>query len=106
MIGLSIDCSVNGVLFSNKFAAVTCNLQLLNAHAEGSAANPLAAETQFSEFEGEDSTLSIIVVGASGDLAKKKIFPALFALYYEDWLPEVLSSFPRFLLCFFPWFRK
>lgn len=28
------------------------------------------------------STVSIAVVGASGDLAKKKIFPALFALYY------------------------
>ncbi|KAI4336551.1 hypothetical protein L6164_015065 [Bauhinia variegata] len=27
-------------------------------------------------------------VGASGDLAKKKIFPALFALYYEDCLPK------------------
>ncbi|XP_010534704.1 PREDICTED: glucose-6-phosphate 1-dehydrogenase 2, chloroplastic isoform X1 [Tarenaya hassleriana] len=34
------------------------------------------------------STVSITVVGASGDLAKKKIFPALFALYYEDCLPE------------------
>lgn len=36
-----------------------------------------------------NSTVSITVVGASGDLAKKKIFPALFALYYEDCLPEV-----------------
>ncbi|XP_019058042.1 PREDICTED: glucose-6-phosphate 1-dehydrogenase 2, chloroplastic-like [Tarenaya hassleriana] len=34
------------------------------------------------------STVSITVVGASGDLAKKKIFPALFALHYEDCLPE------------------
>ncbi|RLN41321.1 hypothetical protein C2845_PM01G17910 [Panicum miliaceum] len=34
------------------------------------------------------STVSITVVGASGDLAKKKIFPALFALFYEDCLPE------------------
>jgi glucose-6-phosphate 1-dehydrogenase len=31
----------------------------------------------------------VVVVGASGDLAKKKIFPALFALYYEGLLPEV-----------------
>ncbi|KAJ6705139.1 GLUCOSE-6-PHOSPHATE 1-DEHYDROGENASE 2 CHLOROPLASTIC [Salix purpurea] len=31
----------------------------------------------------DESTVSITVVGASGDLAKKKIFPALFALYYE-----------------------
>ena len=29
------------------------------------------------------------VVGASGDLAKKKIFPSLFALFYEGMLPEV-----------------
>lgn len=34
------------------------------------------------------SSLSIVVVGASGDLARKKIFPALFALYYESMLPE------------------
>lgn len=37
----------------------------------------------------KETTVSITVVGASGDLAKKKIFPALFALYYEDCLPEV-----------------
>ncbi len=36
-----------------------------------------------------ESTVTIIVVGASGDLAKKKIFPALFALYYEGCLPKV-----------------
>ena len=28
------------------------------------------------------------VVGASGDLAKKKIYPALFALFYEGRLPK------------------
>ncbi|XP_058103085.1 glucose-6-phosphate 1-dehydrogenase, chloroplastic-like isoform X2 [Magnolia sinica] len=39
-------------------------------------------------YGGDESTLSITVVGASGDLAKKKIFPALFALYYEDCLPK------------------
>ncbi|WCJ37389.1 glucose-6-phosphate dehydrogenase 1 [Euphorbia peplus] len=39
------------------------------------------------------STLSITVVGASGDLAKKKIFPALFALFYEDWLPQDFTVF-------------
>ncbi|CAO2812920.1 unnamed protein product [Amaranthus hypochondriacus] len=40
-----------------------------------------------------EPTLSIIVVGASGDLAKKKIFPALFALYYEGFLPENFNVF-------------
>ncbi|PKA61064.1 Glucose-6-phosphate 1-dehydrogenase, chloroplastic [Apostasia shenzhenica] len=39
------------------------------------------------------TTVSITVVGASGDLAKKKIFPALFALYYEDFLPEHFTVF-------------
>ncbi|CAK7349126.1 unnamed protein product [Dovyalis caffra] len=46
-----------------------------------------------SEEEKENSTLSITVVGASGDLAKKKIFPALFALFYEDWLPKNFTVF-------------
>ena len=35
--------------------------------------------------------LSIIVVGASGDLAHKKIFPALFALYCQGYLPEAFN---------------
>ncbi|KAK1272238.1 hypothetical protein QJS04_geneDACA012567 [Acorus gramineus] len=41
----------------------------------------------------KESTVSITVVGASGDLAKKKIFPALFALYYEDCLPKHFTIF-------------
>lgn len=43
----------------------------------------------FLETEKDESTLSIVVVGASGDLARRKIFPALFALFIEDRLPEV-----------------
>eukprot|EP00884_Botryococcus_braunii_P023027 jgi/Botrbrau1/9408/Bobra.0252s0033.1 len=35
----------------------------------------------------KDAALSIVVVGASGDLARKKIYPALFALYVEGVLP-------------------
>jgi glucose-6-phosphate 1-dehydrogenase len=34
------------------------------------------------------AALSICVVGASGDLAKKKIFPSLFALFYKGMLPR------------------
>ncbi|KAE8676318.1 Glucose-6-phosphate 1-dehydrogenase [Hibiscus syriacus] len=56
------------------------------------AINPAEEDDDFfidiSDGAEAHSTLSITVVGASGDLAKKKIFPALFALYYEDWLPE------------------
>ena len=36
----------------------------------------------------DETVLSIVVVGASGDLARKKIFPALFALYYQGLLPK------------------
>uniref|UniRef100_A0A1J3G7H3 Glucose-6-phosphate 1-dehydrogenase n=1 Tax=Noccaea caerulescens TaxID=107243 RepID=A0A1J3G7H3_NOCCA len=53
------------------------------------------AETTAEESDGGEgkSTVSITVVGASGDLAKKKIFPALFALYYEGCLPEHFTIF-------------
>ncbi|KAI4378237.1 hypothetical protein MLD38_015746 [Melastoma candidum] len=47
----------------------------------------------YSESAASESMLSITVVGASGDLAKKKIFPALFALYYEDCLPKNFTVF-------------
>ncbi|WOL12626.1 hypothetical protein Cni_G21393 [Canna indica] len=40
-----------------------------------------------------ESTVSITVFGASGDLAKKKIFPILFALYYEGCLPKHFTIF-------------
>ena len=36
---------------------------------------------------------SICVIGASGDLARKKIFPALFALYIENSLPEPFTVY-------------
>ncbi|GAB4818749.1 hypothetical protein N2152v2_005795 [Parachlorella kessleri] len=45
------------------------------------------------EENWSQSALSIVVVGASGDLAKKKIFPALFALFYEGHLPETIRVF-------------
>lgn len=34
-------------------------------------------------------SLCIAVIGATGELARGKIFPALFALYYSGFLPEV-----------------
>jgi glucose-6-phosphate 1-dehydrogenase len=37
--------------------------------------------------------LSIVVVGASGDLARRKIFPALFALYCQNHLPDDFHVF-------------
>jgi glucose-6-phosphate 1-dehydrogenase len=40
-----------------------------------------------SSKQAGEEMLSIVVLGASGDLAKKKVFPALFALYYDGYLP-------------------
>ena len=39
------------------------------------------------------SSLTVVVVGASGDLARKKIYPALFALFYEGHLPPNFQIF-------------
>lgn len=56
-----------------------------------------AKEAAGSIVNRKESTVTITVVGASGDLAKKKIFPALFALYYEDCLPQVLTYLSWFI---------
>lgn len=39
----------------------------------------------------EIGCLSIVVLGASGDLAKKKTFPALFNLYRQVWFRASLK---------------
>ena len=66
------------------------------AQSNGTGVSPLSLIGQDSQIaynlEKNDwsvSSLSVVVLGASGDLAKKKIFPALFALYYEGLLPKV-----------------
>lgn len=59
----------------------------------GSAARRLADEVPSSGLAEGEPALSITVVGASGDLSKKKIFPALFALFYEGFLPQ------NFIVC-------
>lgn len=84
------------------------NLCLLDG--TGPTANVLDAElvetpankgsSPFLETEKDKSTLSIVVVGASGDLARKKIFPALFALFYDDHLPQVPFYFHILLSIF------
>ena len=45
-------------------------------------------DTEISSAPSEDDILSFCVFGASGDLAKKKVYPAIFALFYEGHLPE------------------
>lgn len=40
-----------------------------------------------------DKPLSLVILGASGDLAQKKIIPALFALYSQKYLPKDVNIF-------------
>lgn len=47
---------------------------------------PIKNESLVSEYVPETGCLSIIVLGASGDLAKKKTFPALFHLYRQGFI--------------------
>lgn len=50
---------------------------------------------RYARIRGEP--VALIVLGASGDLAKKKTFPAIFSLYYHGLLPSnfILYGFAR-----------
>jgi glucose-6-phosphate 1-dehydrogenase len=49
----------------------------------------LTKNTYYSDsFNYKDEGLIIIILGASGDLAKKKTYPSLFQLYCLDYLPK------------------
>lgn len=46
----------------------------------------------FDHFDDQPESapsLCIAVIGATGELARSKVFPALFALYYSGFLPRV-----------------
>lgn len=79
---------------SNSVRLSLCSrLGLCHTHLRAHATRLVGLQVYGLQEENWDqSALSIVVVGASGDLAKKKIFPALFALYYEKMLPKVCSS--------------
>ncbi|XP_010276511.1 PREDICTED: glucose-6-phosphate 1-dehydrogenase 4, chloroplastic [Nelumbo nucifera] len=58
--------------------------------------SPSLRETSSSNYDtqgGNAPSLSIAVIGATGELARNKIFPALFALYYSGFLPENVGIF-------------
>ena len=56
---------------------------------DGGADNDEDLEARLkADLTAREGFLSITVIGASGDLAKKKIYPALFALYYEGHIKE------------------
>lgn len=55
---------------------------------EPTSAEDVAAEARKPADSSSARPLSVVVVGASGDLARKKVFPALFSLYSQGLLPE------------------
>eukprot|EP00252_Welwitschia_mirabilis_P025092 TRINITY_DN770_c0_g1_i1.p1 TRINITY_DN770_c0_g1~~TRINITY_DN770_c0_g1_i1.p1 ORF type:complete len:586 (-),score=116.93 TRINITY_DN770_c0_g1_i1:515-2272(-) len=70
-------------------AATTANAEQKVSKDSASVPVSFPAEAiNKSSASSSESTVSITIVGASGDLAKKKIFPALFALFYEDCMPQ------------------
>mmetsp|Transcript_8156 Transcript_8156/g.23410 ORF Transcript_8156/g.23410 Transcript_8156/m.23410 type:complete len:521 (-) Transcript_8156:251-1813(-) len=60
-------------------------------HKETSEAQLAAVDSELHIALEQDTThLIVVVLGASGDLAKKKTFPALLELYKADFLPRKL----------------
>ena len=91
----SFPGSGNGAPSSSSAAATPSSSA---AAAAAAPLSPAATEPLPSIYapEPEDwskSALTIVVVGASGDLARKKIYPALFALFYDGHLPPHFSVF-------------
>lgn len=62
----------------------TAKMPLTNGESIGSSAEI----SDFYECDYLHSHLTVFVVGASGDLAKKKTYPSLFSLYVAGYLPE------------------
>lgn len=63
----------------------------MDAEVSSASTSPLPQSLMPNYVAGDEKVplLSIAVVGATGELATRKIFPALFALYYSGFLPEV-----------------
>lgn len=59
-------------------------MSLSNSNSESS----LPDANEHHDCEYLDTALTVFVIGASGDLAKKKTYPSLFALYIMGYLPK------------------
>lgn len=70
---------------SEKWCLEKRNPDVKDKDSGGGDAPPVAEDTQ-----SPGGCLSIVVLGASGDLAKKKTFPALFNLYRQVSFPPYL----------------
>jgi glucose-6-phosphate 1-dehydrogenase len=54
---------------------------------------PTEASSLMDGKSTSEPSLSISVIGATGELARSKVFPALFALYYSGFLPQDVNIF-------------
>jgi glucose-6-phosphate 1-dehydrogenase len=61
---------------------------MASTDATAAAAEVAVAVLSNKEHVDDTSILTICVIGASGDLAKKKTFPSLFHLYDDHFLPQ------------------
>lgn len=71
----------------------TIKLGHVSASVESPTSLPKALSYQFPSDGAGGPSLCIAVIGATGELARRKIFPALFALYYSGFLPENIGIF-------------
>lgn len=92
--GLAIRAEAASAAASSSMTA-SSNGTSLSFDSSAVAAGSVDFQTHYNleKNDWKNSSLSVVVVGASGDLAKKKIFPALFALYYEGLLTENVQVF-------------
>ncbi|KAG6599167.1 Inactive glucose-6-phosphate 1-dehydrogenase 4, chloroplastic, partial [Cucurbita argyrosperma subsp. sororia] len=81
------------VLKSN-LSSASENLQSDAPDSSGSSGS-LPQSLMSNRIVGDEEvpSLCIAVIGATGELATRKIFPALFALYYSGFLPENVGIF-------------
>ncbi|KAJ6539365.1 glucose-6-P dehydrogenase [Mycena capillaripes] len=82
--------AVKGKLYTKRDNKASAS-QTTQPAASSSPSSPLysgtiGAASSGDEYEMKDNTV-IVVFGASGDLAKKKTFPALFGLFRQGFLP-------------------
>lgn len=69
-------------------AKINMSLQSSRSGSPEPNATPTTVVDERNACEFLESSLTIFVVGASGDLAKKKTYPSLFDLYLAGYLPE------------------
>lgn len=88
---LVIDSGLAGALKFNGQAPPTTTLPDTGNNGASESKLAFSAEDGYHGWNKSNASpfLSITVLGATGDLARNKIFPALFALYYGNNLYKV-----------------